>query len=92
MATPPGRGAISIARLSGGGIPALCKALTGALPQPRRAELCDFRAGDGAAIDRGLALYFPAPHSYTGEHALELHAHGSPAVMSMLVRRCPELG
>ncbi|MDA7961620.1 MAG: tRNA uridine-5-carboxymethylaminomethyl(34) synthesis GTPase MnmE [Gammaproteobacteria bacterium] len=92
MATPPGRGAISIARLSGGGIPALCKALTGALPQPRRAELCDFRARDGAAIDRGLALYFPAPHSYTGEHALELHAHGSPVVMSMLVRRCLELG
>jgi len=54
--------------------------------------LCDFRADDGRAIDRGLALYFPAPHSYTGEHALELHAHGSPVVMNMLVRRCLELG
>jgi len=91
-ATPPGRGAISIARLSGGGIPALCIALTGALPRPRQAALCDFRADDGRAIDRGLALYFPAPHSYTGEHALELHAHGSPVVMNMLVRRCLELG
>ncbi|MGR3913957.1 MAG: tRNA uridine-5-carboxymethylaminomethyl(34) synthesis GTPase MnmE [Gammaproteobacteria bacterium] len=92
MATPPGRGAISIARLSGRGIPALCVALTGALPRPRQAALCDFRAHDGRAIDRGLALYFPAPHSYTGEHALELHAHGSPVVMNMLVRRCLELG
>ncbi|MGI9310739.1 MAG: tRNA uridine-5-carboxymethylaminomethyl(34) synthesis GTPase MnmE, partial [bacterium] len=56
------------------------------------ARLCDFRAGDGRAIDRGLALYFPAPHSYTGEDVLELHAHGSPVVMKMLLRRCLELG
>ena len=92
MATPPGRGAISIVRLSGRGIPALCKALTGALPAPRYATLCDFRESTGGVIDRGLALYFPAPHSYTGEHSLELHGHGSPVVMKMLVRRCVELG
>ena len=92
VATPPGRGAISIVRLSGPGIPALCEALTGALPAPRYAALCDFRESDGALIDRGLALYFPAPHSYTGEHALELHGHGSPVVMKMLLRRCLELG
>ena len=92
VATPPGRGAISIARLSGRGIPALCEALTGALPAPRYAALCDFRESNGALIDRGLALYFPAPHSYTGEHALELHGHGSPVVMQMLLRRCLELG
>lgn len=54
--------------------------------------MCDFRDGDGTAIDRGLALYFPAPHSYTGEHTLELHGHGSPVVMQMLLRRCLELG
>lgn len=92
VATPPGRGAISIVRLSGHGIPALCKSLTGALPEPRYAALCDFRESTGAVIDRGLALYFPAPHSYTGEHALELHGHGSPVVMKMLLRRCLELG
>lgn len=92
VATPPGRGAISIVRLSGPGIPALCKSLTGALPAPRYAALCDFRESGGAVIDRGLALYFPAPRSYTGEHALELHGHGSPVVMQMLLRRCLELG
>ena len=70
----------------------LCKALTGALPAPRHAALCGFREEDGALIDRGLALYFPAPHSYTGEHSLELHGHGSPVVMKMLLRRCLELG
>ncbi len=92
VATPPGRGAISIVRLTGSGIPALCNTLTGALPEPRYAALCDFVAADGTAIDRGLVLYFPAPHSYTGEHALELHGHGSPVVMKMLLRRCLELG
>ena len=92
VATPPGRGAISIVRLSGPAIPALCKTLTGILPAPRYAALCDFLEADGTVIDRGLALYFPAPHSYTGEHALELHGHGSPVVMKMLLRRCLELG
>lgn len=92
VATPPGRGGISIARLSGPGVPALCPSLTGALPEPRYATLCDFLAADGSVIDRGLALYFPAPRSYTGEHQLELHGHGSPVVMKMLLRRCLELG
>lgn len=92
IATPPGRGAISIVRLSGAGIPTLCRALIGELPKPRTATLCDFRDGDGAAMDRGLALYFAAPHSYTGEPALELHGHGSPLAMNMLLRRCLELG
>lgn len=92
VATPPGRGGISIARLSGPGVPALCQSLTGALPEPRYATLCNFTAADGAVIDRGLALYFPAPRSYTGEHQLELHGHGSPVVMKMLLRRCLELG
>lgn len=92
VATPPGRGAISIVRLSGAGVPKICNSLTGILPKPRYAALCDFLSADGALIDRGLALYFPAPKSYTGEHALELHGHGSPVVMNMLVRRCLELG
>jgi len=92
VATPPGRGGISIVRLSGPGVAALARELTGALPRPRYATFCDFTAADGEVIDRGLALYFPAPGSYTGEHALELHGHGSPVVMKMLLRRCMELG
>ena len=61
---------------------------------PRRApcDLRDFRAADGAVIDQGLALFFPAPHSYTGEDVLELQGHGGPVVMQQLLRRCVELG
>ncbi len=92
VATPPGRGAIGIVRLSGGAVPALGAAILGALPVPRRAALRDFLERDGTPIDRGLALYFPAPHSYTGEHALELHGHGSPVALNMVLRRCLELG
>lgn len=92
IATPPGRGAIGVVRLSGPNVPALARALLGRLPAPRVATLCDFTAADGEAIDRGLALYFPAPKSYTGEHLLELHGHGGQVVMKMLLGRCLELG
>lgn len=92
MATPPGRGGISIVRLSGATVPAISQSLIGELPKPRFAKLCDFIGSDGSAIDRGLALYFPAPNSYTGEPTLELHGHGSPVVMTMLAQRCLELG
>ncbi len=92
VATPPGYGGISIVRLSGAGIPRLCKALIGTMPTPRHATLCGFCDDNGEAIDRGLVLYFPAPNSYTGEHVVELHGHGSPVVMGMLLRRCLQLG
>lgn len=92
VATPPGRGAIGIVRLSGPNVPALARELTGRLPAPRVATLCNFTAADAEPIDRGLALYFPAPGSYTGEHLLELHGHGGQVVMNMLLRRCIELG
>lgn len=92
MATPSGQGGISIVRTSGAQVPTLCEALIGALPAPRYAHLCDFRGRSGEVLDRGLALYFSAPNSYTGEHVLELHGHGSPVVMKMLVGRCFELG
>lgn len=92
MATPPGRGAISIVRISGRGAAKICEALTGAVPRARHAALCDFRGGDGEVIDRGLVLYFPSPHSYTGEDSLELHAHGSPVAVHMLLARCFALG
>jgi tRNA modification GTPase len=66
--------------------------ILGAGPAPRRATLAAFRDGAGRVIDRGIALYFPAPHSYTGESILELHGHGGPMIMQLLLQRCLELG
>ena len=92
-ATAPGRGGIGVVRLSGPGVPAIAAAmLGGTMPEPRRATLATFRDGAGEALDSGLALYFPAPHSYTGEAVLELHGHGGPAVLAALVARAVELG
>jgi tRNA modification GTPase len=97
-ATPPGRGGIAIVRLSGPAVPAIAVALLGALPQPRFATRADFgRAADapetpGSSLDSGIALYFPAPHSYTGEHVLELQGHGGPVVVETLIARALSLG
>ena len=79
-------------RVSGKGARGIAEALAGEVPQPRHAALADFRAGDGARIDQGLAIFFPAPHSYTGEDVLELQGHGGPIVMQQLLHRCVELG
>ena len=92
IATPPGRGGIGIVRVSGPDVPALAERLLGAVPAPRVATLRDFRDGAGDTIDTGLALYFPAPRSFTGEHVLELHGHGGPVVMDLLLARLLELG
>lgn len=92
IATPPGRGGIGIVRLSGPDTPRIATALIGVLPQPRYAELRPFRAADGTFIDQGIALFFPAPHSFTGEPVLELQGHGGPVVMDMLLARVVELG
>jgi tRNA modification GTPase len=86
-ATPPGRGGIAIVRLSGPGVPAIAEVLLGATPSPRRATRASF-----ANLDDGIALYFPAPHSYTGEHVLELHGHGGPVVVEALIARAVSLG
>jgi tRNA modification GTPase len=92
-ATAPGRGGIGVVRLSGPGVPAIAAGLLPrGLPEPRHATLATFRDGAGEALDTGLALYFPAPHSYTGEAVLELHGHGGPAVLAALVERAVELG
>jgi tRNA modification GTPase len=91
-ATPPGRGGIAIVRVSGPATPRIGESLLGALPPPRFAGAAKFRGAAGAAIDDGLALYFPAPHSYTGEHVLELHGHGGPVLVEALIRRVLELG
>jgi len=91
-ATPPGRGGIAIVRVSGAAAPGIGERLLGQLPQPRIATTAQFRDHDGNAIDHGLALYFPAPQSYTGEHVLELHGHGGPVLVEALIRRLLELG
>ena len=92
VATPNGRGGIGVVRVSGGAARAIAKAMCGITPRPRQAQLTEFHEADGAMIDRGLALFFPAPHSFTGEDVLELHAHGSPVVLDALVRRVCQLG
>jgi len=92
-ATAPGRGGVGVVRLSGPGVAAIAAGmLPRGLPEPRRATLTTFRDAAGEAIDSGLALHFPAPHSYTGEAVLELHGHGGPAVLAALVERAVELG
>lgn len=92
IATAPGRGGIGVVRLSGSDLLPLALALSGKSPPPRHATLADFRAADGSVIDRGLLLHFPAPHSFTGEDVLELHGHGGPVVLQMLLTRCLDLG
>ncbi|MEN5178428.1 tRNA uridine-5-carboxymethylaminomethyl(34) synthesis GTPase MnmE [Comamonas testosteroni] len=90
IATAPGRGAVGIVRVSGKAIAPLVQLLCGKALKPREASYLPFKAADGQAIDQGLALYFPAPHSYTGEDVLELQAHGGPVVLQLLLARCLE--
>jgi tRNA modification GTPase len=92
LATAPGRGGVGIIRVSGSAAGDIAKALLGHLPQPRQAEYLAFRDEDGSALDTGIALYFPAPHSFTGEDILELQGHGGPVVMDLLLQRCLSLG
>ncbi|MGH8295805.1 MAG: tRNA uridine-5-carboxymethylaminomethyl(34) synthesis GTPase MnmE [Steroidobacteraceae bacterium] len=91
-ATPPGRGGIGIVRVSGPRVPEIAAVLLGELPLPRRAGFARFLDAEQEPIDAGLALFFPGPHSYTGEHVLELHGHGGPVVLEALVVRVAELG
>jgi tRNA modification GTPase len=92
IATAPGRGGIGVIRVSGQGLLAFADAISGKQPAPRLATLTDFLAADGSVIDSGLLLYFPAPHSFTGDDVLELQGHGGPVVLQMLLARCLDLG
>ena len=92
VATAPGRGAVGIVRVSGRQIAELIQALCGRPLAPRHASFLPFLGSQGEAIDQGLALHFPAPHSYTGEDVLELQAHGGPVVLQLLLARCLEAG
>ncbi len=92
LATPAGRGAIAVIRISGPSVPAIASAVLGRLPAPRRATLAAFRDRSGEAHDEGIALYFPAPNSYTGEPVLELHGHGGAVVAQAVLHACLEAG
>ncbi len=88
IATAPGRGAVGMVRVSGKDIGAIIQAVCNKPLQARLATYLSFLDGAGQAIDKGLAIYFPAPHSYTGEDVLELQAHGGPVVLQLLLARC----
>lgn len=92
VATPPGRGGVGIIRISGTQITQLATEILGSLPPPRKAVHRRFRDANGDALDDGIALYFPAPHSFTGEDVLELQGHGGQVVLDMLLKRCLALG
>lgn len=92
IATAPGRGGIGVVRISGQGLAAMAKSLTGRQVTPRSAIYTLFLAADGTTLDQGIALYFPAPRSYTGEEVLELQGHGGTAVLQSVLQRCLELG
>ena len=91
-ATPPGRGGIAVVRVSGPGVREIAIAVLGKCPQPRHAGLCNFLDAEGQAIDAGIALFFPAPDSYTGEDVLELQCHGGIVVTEILLERVLSLG
>ena len=91
-ATPPGTGGVGIVRISGPDTERIARAMLGSLPEPRTATYRNFRNASGARVDAGLALYFPAPASFTGESVLELHGHGGPVVVALLVDAAIEQG
>jgi tRNA modification GTPase len=92
IATPPGRGGIGVIRISGKNLTKLAETILGDLPKSRSACLRSFLSIDNQIIDQGIALYFPAPNSYTGEDVLELQGHGGPAVMDLLLSQCLAAG
>ena len=92
IASAPGRGAVGVIRVSGSEVPRIAGQILGFLPAPRKARVASFVGAQAEAIDRGLALYFPAPASYTGEPVLELQGHGGALVLDLVLKRLLELG
>ena len=92
IATAPGRGGIGVVRVSGPNLATLVQAVIGKTPPPRLASYAAFFDAQGQVLDQGIALFFPAPHSYTGEDILELQGHGGMAVLQLVLQRCLELG
>jgi tRNA modification GTPase len=92
IATAPGKAGVGIIRISGEGLQELAFAITNTRLQPRKATLVDLRNHEGRIIDSCLAIYFLAPHSFTGEDVLELQCHGGPQLLNLVVQRCLQLG
>ena len=92
IATPPGRGGVGVVRVSGKDLQQIIQEILGLFPKNRYASLSNFKDENGLIIDQGIAVFYPSPHSYTGEDVLELQGHGGPAVMDMLLSRCLSLG
>lgn len=92
IATAPGRGGVGVVRVSGADVEPLARAILGRMPEPRHATFNRFFDGEGGVLDEGIALVFAAPHSFTGEHVLELQGHGGPVVLNLILQRCIELG
>ncbi|MCP4413118.1 MAG: tRNA uridine-5-carboxymethylaminomethyl(34) synthesis GTPase MnmE [Gammaproteobacteria bacterium] len=91
LATPAGRGGVGIIRISGPEAQKIAKAILGHVPQHRKAEFLDFKDAEDQLIDQGIALFFQAPHSFTGEDVLELQGHGGPVILDMLLKRTLEI-
>ena len=92
IATATGRGGVGIIRVSGNKASSIAKAIVQTDLKPRQAHYCDFVSIDGQILDQGLAIFFPNPHSFTGEDVLELQGHGGPVVMDMLLNNVLKLG
>lgn len=88
IATAPGKGGVGVVRISGQDLKSVAISILGRLPETRHATYSAFQDSDGTIIDRGIAIYFSAPNSYTGEDVLELQAHGGSGVLSLLLKRC----
>ena len=88
----PGRAGIGVVRVSGAAVRSIAAAVLDRPLQARVATLCDFLEAQSAILDRGIAIFYSAPHSYTGEDVLELQGHGGPAVLQLVLRRCLYLG
>ncbi|QTF92771.1 MAG: hypothetical protein J5F18_01205, partial [Halomonas sp. BM-2019] len=86
QATPPGKGGVGIVRVSGNDAKAIASALLGYCPKPRYADYTEFKDTDGNLLDKGIALFFQGPNSFTGEDVLEFQGHGGPVVIDMLIK------
>ncbi|AUH02386.1 tRNA uridine-5-carboxymethylaminomethyl(34) synthesis GTPase MnmE [Prodigiosinella confusarubida] len=87
QATPPGRGGVGILRVSGSAAATIAQAMLGKLPKPRYADYLPFNDAAGNVLDQGIAIWFPGPHSFTGEDVLELQGHGGPVILDLLLKR-----
>ena len=92
QATPPGRGGVAIVRISGPNALSICQHITGKNPTPRYAHYTAFLDDTDEVIDLGIILYFPAPHSFTGEDVIEFQGHGGPIIIERLLNRIVDLG